>query len=165
MDERDCIVIQKSLQAYKGAKYNATKHPNWKYCDGSHQYFFNADRQRDLYLEYVRAGGGKVSKKGESKHGVVIMTPEMKKVLDELRNIGAKERAEEIKNNRGADGKPLISSPTDVNAEGTGSMKNHIKAQTMQDIKETTSSFVDDNDNCPYDEADFDFVSEKAIEN
>ena len=44
-------------------------------------------------------------------------------------------------------------------------MKNHIKAQTMQDIKETTSSFVDDNDNCPYDEADFDFVSEKAIEN
>lgn len=153
LPEDECIVIPKSLAAYKGKKYNATEHPNWKYCNGSHQTVFNAERQEDLYLEYMKSF--KTDKKKKSIHGNTAISPEEKQKLDKAKNEMARARAEEIKNNRDANGNQIISSPEAVNKTGAGAIEHHLKAKSPTDIKETTSSLVNDNEDFPYDELTF----------
>ena len=78
MDESECIVLQKSLHAYKGKKYPATKHKNWKYVEKTPRYQFNGDRQSFLYKEYLKAG----IMEGEIEEENLCVVPETKKEED-----------------------------------------------------------------------------------
>lgn len=160
MPENECIIIQKSLDAYRGPKYNATKHPNWKYCDGSNVYTFNGERASTLYYEYIRAGeeGFEEADLNTSKHGdAVVDTPEEESVKD-VKNKIEEVKAEEMKANMDVDGKEVIENPKDIGTEKKLDEKLNVK--TEEDIKEVSSSLIDDNEDLPFD--DFEYVSSHA---
>ena len=160
MPENECIVIQKSLDAYRGPKYNATKHPNWKYCDGSNIYTFNGERYNALYYEYLRAGevGAEEDDLNTSKHGEAVEDTPEEVAAKEVKNKIEAAKAAEMKANMDADGKEVIEPPKDIDQEQP--LEKKLNVTKEEDIKEVSSSMVDDNEDLPFD--DFEFVSSHA---
>ena len=169
MPENECIVLQKSIDAYHGLKYNATMHKNWKYCDGSRVYYFNADRYKALDRMTREAGdkGTEGTALNMSNHGVAIDkpvgSPELRNKLQEKEKIRqTKNKRNEVKafeaaNNMDADGKPKISEGEEIKKE---ELSDKLKVKTDEDIKEAMSSIIEDNEDLDFDSCDF--VSVKA---
>lgn len=169
MPENECIVLQKSLFAYIGEKFNATMHKNWKYCDGSRVYIFNADRYKTLRKMTREAGekGSEAAVLGISGHGVAIDKEvsnedlnkafKEKEKIRETKNKKNEVKAYEAKANMDADGKPKITEPEEIKKED---LPDKINVKTEEDIKETMSSIIEDNEDLDFDTCDF--ISVKA---
>ena len=117
MPEDECIVIPKSLNAYKGKKFNSTKHKNWDLVQSFDPYIYD-DRKTD-YL-------GKISKAWQSSEGEKVDHGEPRpesaeeKEQRENQNRAAEKEAANWKNNQDPEnGKPLIDEPKDAEDESS----------------------------------------------
>ena len=155
MDEQECVVIQKSLSPYRGPKYNATEHPNWKWCDGTRVYTFNRDRASNIYRDYQKAGeiGFETIALNTSSHGEVEKETPKEEAVKEVKNKISKARAEEFKENVDAGGKQVIEEPKEISTEN--SLDKAMKAETAEDIKERASSLIEDNEMIASDEIEY----------
>ncbi len=160
MEEDECIVLQKSLDAYRGPKFKATEHKNWKYCKGDEIYTFDAERQTNLYAEYIRAGeeGFEEVDLNMSGHGTAVPDTPEEEAIKEVKNQMNRAHAEEIRQNMNPDGEQIIEEPEDADAAHPLNEKLGVKDEA--DILETSISLIDDNESLPFD--DLDFVSEYA---
>lgn len=159
MPEDECIVLQKSLDPYRGLKFKATEHKNWKFCDGHERYVFNGERQANLYAEYIRAGeiGLEEADLNMTGHGTPVEdSPEESEVKDAKNKIG-EEHAREIRDNMDADGNPIIGGPETAEA---APIAERMKVTESEHLKETETSLVEDNELDLYD--DFEFGSMSA---
>ncbi len=116
MDENDCIVIPKSMYAYKGRKYRADKHPMRPLVNQLEKergaYFFQAQKATDL-LRYVRRPEALIV----DEHGAILLGDEE---TMERRNENDMLAAGEFKNNGDINGTPVIGSNKTVQAGGQG---------------------------------------------
>lgn len=164
MPENECIVLQKSLDAYHGIKYNATMHKNWKYCDGKVVYLFDEKRYKFLKKMTEDAGekGSEDAPLNMSEHGLPVSSKtkdkELAKAVEETKKIREVKnrqnviRAKEAEVNMDADGKPKISEGEKIDA---ADIKDRTGVKTEEDIKETISSIIEDNEVLDFDECDY----------
>lgn len=112
MPEDECIVIPKSLNAYKGKKYNSTKHRNWDLVQSFEPYVYD-DRRTEYLRQITEAWQPKDEEKAD--HGQARPESPEEAAQRERKNLAAEKEAEEWKNNQDPEtGKPLISEPKDT---------------------------------------------------
>ena len=141
MDERDCIVLQKSLYPYKGRKYPAAKHPNWKYVAKTPGYKFNGRRQSFLYKEYLKAG---ITDESEEEITLTV-TPETKEEENNRKAINEdfKKKTEEIKNNKDILREPIVGQPSELLADDDDFAEEVLKVSSEEEVEEIVESIVE----------------------
>ena len=111
MDENDCIVIEKSLDAFKGKKYMALEHPNRKLVESLDPYVFEEDK-----LHYLQGENLKEYEEEEAPEEVHGEVEEVAQEEEEIRNQIEDEKEQaalEAMINEDAEGDALI---TDIKA-------------------------------------------------
>ena len=116
MPEDECIVIMKSMNAYKGKKYKSDEHPQRKLVEKLGPYYFNEEKKN-----LVIAMHGDIPEDGgaspEEEHGgEAVSDPEEMKQIAEADEENRQKEAE-YKNNRDEEGENLVSTPRSVNAQ------------------------------------------------
>ena len=115
MDEKECLIIPKSLNAIKDQKYPSEKHPNRKLVLDLNAekggYTFNLQKAKELQAEQRT-----IEENILDTHGPIDPSSG---VNDEKKNDIADQRAAEHKNNMDCDGNPLIDPPKKVGGEGS----------------------------------------------
>ena len=147
MDENDCIVIEKSLDAFKGKKYMALKHPNRQLVESMDPYFFEEDK-----LHYLQGA----SPEGEEEETPEDVHREVEEVAEEeadARDEAEEEKeqaAEEAMDNEDAEGDKLIGSPQEINDPAANfdakiaeeGVSNGSGVTASQDMSERMDSLV-----------------------
>ena len=137
MPEEDCLVIQKSLNAYKGKKYKSIKHPMWGRVTESTKeggYYFDPQKAQLLYELDNRNAGTPEDEHGERQD----LTEEemMEEALDR------KEAAQEIRENRTEDGGQVISDVKEVNVKDEELQEDVSRKRDIDSgIRESSTSF------------------------
>lgn len=144
MNENECIVLQKSLHAYKGPKFPATKHKNWKYVAETPDYIFKGSRQSFLYKEYIKAGQTEEEIKGDN----IQVIPETKEEEEnrKKRNEDLRKKADELKNNKDIKREPVAQQPTEIKEDDDSFAKEALKVDFEAEIDEITESLVESDD-------------------
>lgn len=158
MDESECIVLQKSLHAYKGKKFPATNHKNWKYVAETPDYLFNEERSLFIHEEYVKAGNFVNSV--EVSDLEVLQENEEEKVAREKRNEEEHRKAEEYQNNKDITGEPLIDLPKEISVTDDTFATETLGVQQAEDIEEIVESLVESND---IDDMEMIFISQERM--
>ncbi|MER2025383.1 MAG: TraM recognition domain-containing protein, partial [Eubacteriales bacterium] len=112
MPEDECIVIPKSLNAYKGKKYDSTKHRHWNLVQSFEPYVYD-----DRKTEYLRKIAWEwQSRSGEkTDHGQPGPEPPEEKEQRERQNRAAGKEADAWRDNRNPEsGETLIGDPEDA---------------------------------------------------
>ncbi len=144
MDESECIVLQKSLHAYKGKKFPATSHKNWKYVAETPSYIFKGERQSFLYREYIKAGIiGEDIEKDTLK---VVPETKVEEEKRKKRNEVFSKKADELKNNKDIKREPVVKQPVEINPDDDSFAKDALRAEFEDEIKEVTESLVESDD-------------------
>ena len=144
MDESECIVLQKSLHAYKGKKYPATNHKNWKYVEDTPFYIFDGPRQTFLYDEYKKAGDFSANA-NITKLDVIKETDEEKE-LRQRRNEDEKIKAAEFEKNEDVAGNIIINPPLEISTNDDIFANDILCADSVEDIAEITETLIESND-------------------
>lgn len=144
MDESECIILQKSLHAYKGKKFPATYHKNWKYVSETPGYIFKSERQSFLYREYIKAG----LNGDDIEEDTLKVIPETKEEEEKRkkRNDIQHKKADELKNNKDIDREPVVKQPVEINPKDDSFAKDALKAEFEEEINEVSESFVESDD-------------------
>jgi len=113
MDEDDCIVLLKSMYAYKGKKYKTIDHPEYPLLSSLKPYYFNPEK-----IDYLRRNDSNYDDEylytPEEEHGEVEdPTKEEQDIQKEYEQEKA-DRAEELQNNVDADGNPIVEEAKDI---------------------------------------------------
>lgn len=161
MDEEDCIVLLKSMYAYKGKKYRTIDHPEYKLLSSLKPYVFNA--QKIAYIkenDFIK--GAEVDVHPEDLHGEVVDNSEVDVVVEEEVRQEKEQRQGEYQHNKDAEGndvmeaakaveeKPeelaeelssLVEKPTE-STNSVGSTKDAIDA--LDALEENIGVFVED---------------------
>ena len=150
MDEDDCIVLLKSMYAYKGKKYKTTDHPEYPLLRSLKGYHFNPEK-----TEYLRRNDLNYDDEylytPEEEHGEVEdPTKEEQDIQREYEQEKA-DRAEELQNNVDADGNPVV--------EDAKNIEEHPEEFNKKVVSENAE--VVDNNN---DVSDFDNITNIGIE-
>ena len=150
LSEKECIIMPKSLKAYKGPKTSAAKHKNWKYCNGIHKTRFNAVKADILRREYDKMEAESFDDMALelSKHGAVVETEETSVRLEE-KNKAHEEHAKEAERNTDLEGAPLITKPIDVSTPGSKHEGTPIgdicNIESRSNVDEAESGIIDIN--------------------
>ena len=111
-----CLVIPSRMNAYLGKKYNSTKHPRWKLVtdlqNSRGAYYFDPAKTVDL-MAANRTSDTVI----QDKHGEVAHSDE---TVRKQINADEKQKAQEIADNRDANGKPIASPGTLLAAADEG---------------------------------------------
>ena len=150
MDEGDCIVLLKSMYAYKGKKYKTTDHPEYPLLRSLKPYYFNPEK-----IDYLRRNDSNYDDEylytPEEEHGEVEdPTKEEQDIQKEYEQEKA-DRAEELQNNVDADGNPIV--------EDAKNIEEHPEEFNEKVVSENAE--VVDNNN---DVSDFDNITNIGIE-
>ena len=115
MPEDECIVIPKSLNAYKGKKYNSTKHKNWDLVQSFEPYVY--DDRKTAYLRKVDEAWQSPAEE-QVDHGQPLPESPEEQEQRERKNRVAEQEAAKWANNEDPDSaKSLISDPIDAEDE------------------------------------------------
>ena len=105
LPDDECIVIPKSLYAYKGKKYMTPDHPRWEEVKKCGPYYWSRDKAR--YFEEEAHRGDPIE---EEEPVPEAPMPEEEEIRAE-QNRENRQRAEEYRSNLDAAGNPLIDGP------------------------------------------------------
>ncbi len=141
LPEDECIVLQKSLPAYKGKKYTANIHPNWKLVCDTPDYTFNGQRQSFLYKEYIKAG----IDDSEEEKTLLEVEPETKEEKEQREKLNEDERkkADEYKNNKDINRDTVVQQPAELNEDFA---EEELKASSEEDLEEVIESLIESDD-------------------
>ena len=139
MDEEDCIVLLKSMYAYKGKKYKTIDHPEYPLLKSLNSYSFNPEK-----IEYLRRNdtynSNEYAPTPEDNHGdVQDMSKEEQDTQREYEEE-KRDRAEEIQNGEDMDGNALIELASNVEEQ-----PQHLKEKIVSDHAEVVEEAEDDN--------------------
>lgn len=135
--EDECIILIRSLDPYKGKKYDTEKHRNRKLQLSLPRYYFNAEKARTLYKEYENANVPE-NVKNENNRPLPFTESEEKAISE--RNKDMERKAEEYRQNRASDGKKIIEDPTQKTA---ADIQKEIGISSEEDVKEKLLEVVD----------------------
>lgn len=140
MPEDECIVIMKSMNAYKGKKYKALNHPNRALMDSLDPYYFSEEKKNKI----LEARGELVYEEDEEfpeeEHGGDPVVNEAEGIQLEEKEKEQKQNAAEMNANKDAEGEKIISSPEPVSIDN----KKFVGAVTVSDAKSDRSIREDD---------------------
>ena len=139
MDEDDCIVLLKSMYAYKGKKYRTIDHPEYPLLQSLNSYSFNPEK-----IEYLRRNdtynSNEYAPTPEDNHGdVQDMSKEEQDTQREYEEE-KRDRAEEVQNGEDMDGNALIELASNVEEQ-----PQHLKEKIVSDHAEVVEEAEDDN--------------------
>ena len=115
MPEDECIVIPKSLFAFKGKKYMTNEHPERSRVESLPVYYF--DEEKAKYIQQMVHGKEEeqVRPTAEEVHGDAE-APAQEEVDEKKAEADEKkQRAKEYAENKDAEGKPIINDPVEIN--------------------------------------------------
>lgn len=130
MPEEDCIIIPKSLFAYKGHKYKSLEHPNWDLSEKLGNYYFNKAKSEALYKNSADEEDDEGSP--EEMHGGEPEDEnekENRSAVNEDQDAAKQQAADEAGANKDAEGNPIIETPKPVNAPDSG-FEDAVSAST-----------------------------------
>jgi hypothetical protein len=113
MEEDDCIVLLKSMYAYKGKKYKTTNHPEHPLLESLNGYYFNPEK-----IEYLRRNDANYDDEylptPEEEHGDI--EDPTKEEQDAQREYEEEkvDRAEELQEGKDADGNDIIEPASEI---------------------------------------------------
>ena len=144
MDESECIVLQKSLYAYKGKKFPAAQHKNWHFVSDTPDHKFNSKRQSFLYREYIKAG---LDEESLTEDQLVVL-PETKEEEKKRKKENEREekKAAEFRNNNDINRKPVVSQPSEIRENEDKFAKEALGIGDEAEIEEVISSIVESDD-------------------
>lgn len=118
MPEDECIVIMKSMDAYKGKKYRALDHPQRALVESLDPYYFNEEKKNKILQAHKPLMEEEREEDlPEEAHGGDPVQNEPEKEVFAEENEEKKQAAAEINNNKDAEGRPVISEPEPVNEQ------------------------------------------------
>ena len=146
MPEDECIVIPKSMYAYKGKKYMSLDHPERKLVESLGPYYFSEEKMKLLYHteeEYAQEEAPTV----EDDHGgAAEPAPDDEQVVRQEEQARKMQEADEIRANRDAEGERVIATPTAVD-ENNKNFEQAVTDESSGESKLTeTSTSLDIND-------------------
>lgn len=144
MDESECIVLQKSLHAYKGPKFPATNHKNWKYVEGTPAYVFNGARQSFLHEEYMKAG--EIEPAEEIKMLQVIHETDEEKSFRNKRNEDERRKIEEYRNNKSILGEKIVKQFIEIAPDDNQFANEILRISNEDEIKDIFESIIENED-------------------
>ena len=135
LPDDECIVIPKSLYAYKGKKYMTPDHPRWEEVKKCGPYYWSRDKAR--YFEEEAHRGDPIE---EEEPVPEAPMPEGEEIRAE-QNRENRQRAEEYRSNLDAAGDPLIDGPkplgeTELAAPGSFSEGGGVRG-TIREAADT----------------------------
>ena len=153
MPEDECIVIPKSLDAYKGKKYKSLDHPNRKLVESLDTYYYNPDKIREYKgnpdEEEV------TTEQPDEEHGEVVPEQPQEEAARLEEDAEAAQQADEIAKNRDAEGEAVIQEPKSIEeaeldldvSEPPGELpvERYMSEDASEDIAERQSSMTDIN--------------------
>lgn len=139
MPEDDCIVLEKSLDAFKGKKYKALEHPMRKLVESLDPYYFEADKLH--YLQDANMDDEEDEEMPEEIHGEPEVQEEEQEVVLEEREEEKEQIAEEIANNLDAEGEEIIQSPQQVNSPNSDFEEKMINT-TVEESDTTREEYI-----------------------
>lgn len=140
MNESECIVLQKSLHAYKGPKFPATMHKNWKYVEGTPNYVFNGTRQAFLYKEYIRAG--EFGELATADFLEVIHESEDERNIRIRRNEEEQRKTNEFRNNEDIMGDMVIKKLIEIEPD-EDKLAESLNVKTEEDVEAVIESVIE----------------------
>jgi Type IV secretory pathway, VirD4 components len=142
LKEDECIVLPKSLDAYKGKKFPASLHKNWKYVSETPKFLYDARRMAILAKEWKQAAIPKSIKLNQPKYPKPKKETEQEEKQRQKRNEEEKRKAEEYRDNRGIDKERVINPPKEVEKSGSKYVRESVKANSEKEVKEVIESLV-----------------------
>ena len=115
LPDDECIVIPKSLHAYKGKKYMTPDHPRWEEVKKSGPYYWS--REKALYFDEAAHSGEPLK---DEEPVPEELSPGEEAVMAE-QNREMRLKAEEYESNMDAEGNPLIDMPLPLGEAGPAS--------------------------------------------
>ena len=142
MPEDECIVIMKSMDAYKGKKYPALKHPQRKLVDSLGPYYFNEEKKNKILMARNGLAEEKEQVLPEEEHGgAPVAEPDEAAGIGE-QNEEQQQHAAEMNNNRDAEGEKVIGDPVLMGGENEEFVEavSVRKDNSVQEIQEREKS-------------------------
>ena len=153
MPEDECIVIPKSLDAYKGKKYKSLDHPNRKLVESLDTYYYNPNKIRE-YKGMVEEEEVS-SEHPDEEHGEVVPEQPQEEAVRQEADAEAAQQAEEIAANRDAEGEAVVQEPKSIEeadmsldvSEPPEELRTdeYMEADSSAEIQERSSSMTDIN--------------------
>ena len=146
MEEDQCIVIIRGLQAYKGKKIDPTKHKNYKDVENygeryeRSQDIANALRHPDIYQVTEKEKAEKEAITAV-KEQILEKTESVKKEI-EKENDERQYRAEEYRQNRSKSGRPIFGEPEPVTDENP-EIKETLGIQSEADVERVANEILE----------------------
>ena len=128
MPEDECIVIMKSLDAYKGKKYMSLNHPQRKLVESLDPYYFDEEK-KNLILAARTEAVEEEEEAPEEVHGGDPVPAEEEREQLNAADEENMQNAAEYNMNKDAEGKSVIGEPKPVN-EGNHEFVKGIQAGT-----------------------------------
>ena len=136
LPDDECIVIPKSLYAYKGKKYMTPDHPRWEEVKKSGPYYWSREKAR--YFDEAAHRGEPAEEEDPAPEE---QTPGEEAVRAE-QNREMRQKAQEYENNMDAEGNPLIDRPRPLgDAEGAHSGNLSADDHVHGTIREAADTF------------------------
>lgn len=136
LPDDECIVIPKSLYAYKGKKYMTPDHPRWEEVKKSGPYYWSREKAR--YFDEAAHRGEPAEEEDPVPEE---QTPGEEAVRAE-QNREMRQKAQEYENNMDAEGNPLIDKPRPLgDAEGAHSGNLSADDHVHGTIREAADTF------------------------
>ena len=147
MDENDCIVLLKSMYAYKGKKYRTIDHPQYKLLSSLDPYYFNPEK-----IEYLRKNDDLYAHEyeptPEEYHGEQVDLSEEEQAVLKEREQEKHEAALEKQNNRDAENEEIIEDAKNLEEDPEGTVKKVIPQEgvvTEEDLDQSYNNMVANN--------------------
>ena len=107
MDEEDCIVLLKSMYAYKGKKYRTIDHPEYQLLSSLESYSFNPEK-----IEYLCLNDDLLQEQfvitPEDNHGEIQDASDQEKIIRQEREEEKEQKSAEMAANKDAEGEQVI---------------------------------------------------------
>lgn len=113
MPEDECIVMVRGMPAYKGPKFPANKHKEWKLVKKLGAYYFSEEKTKYLYSLASHAEENMQHDAAQEEHGQAVENETITAAID-AEQEAAQQRAREYAANRDAEGDRLVSTPAPV---------------------------------------------------
>lgn len=113
MPEDECIVMVRGMAAYKGPKFPANKHKEWKLVKKLGAYYFSEEKTKYLYSLASPAREEPRGDIAQEEHGQAVENEAVAAAIN-AEQKAAEQRAREYAANRDAEGDRLVSTPAPV---------------------------------------------------
>lgn len=144
MPEDECIVIPKSMNAYRGKKYKTPDHPNRPLVQACGSYSFDPERQ--AYLDASDAAQKPPTPQEVlDGHGGPEPDNNEQKTENEQEEERRKQKQKECQYNQQADGKKVVEDPVPVDHEKAPTQEAVQQNDVKHDAQNGWTNYINDN--------------------